>query len=296
MSRGRRRRTSWLPYLLLLPAILYVGLLVIVPLVQGVMLSLTDARLLRPTRGDFVGLENFETVLNHSRFWGSVASTFIYTAGTVAGTLILGTTTAILMHRSFRMRGIVRAVLTFPYATPTVAVALVFAWLYAGNGVLNRGTAALGIGQVGWLTDPTYAMPSVIIATVWKVAPFVMLVVLAALQSVPEEVLEAARIDGADALNTFRLVILPHIAPTLRILALLMTIWSIRRFEIIYLLTGGGPVDSTNTLVINIYRTAFGDQRLGEAAAIGVISLIISLLVTTVFFIVDRRQAAKEAS
>src|SRR5690606_5448980 len=114
--------------------------------------------------------------------------------------------------------GFVRAVLTFPYATPTVAVALVFAWMYASNGILNHGTRALGIGQVGWLTDPRYAMWSVIAATVWKVAPFVMLVVLAALQSVPEELFEAARVDGSDALSTFRLVVVPHIAPTLRVL------------------------------------------------------------------------------
>jgi multiple sugar transport system permease protein len=296
VQKGGRRRATRLPYWLLLPAILYVALLVLVPLGQGIWLSLTDSRLLRPLKGDFIGLENFEDVVTHSRFWGSVFSTFLYTAGTVFGTLVLGTAAAVLMNRSFRARGIVRAILAIPYATPTVAVALVFAWIYAANGVLNTGTAAIGIGEVGWLTDPQYAMPSVIVATVWKVAPFVMLVVLAALQSVPEEVLEASRIDGANAADTFRFVVLPHIGPTLRILALLMTIWSIRRFEVIYLLTGGGPVDSTNTLVINIYRTAFGDQRLGEASAIGVISLLISLLVTIVFFVVERRQAAKEES
>jgi multiple sugar transport system permease protein len=294
-SAPPRRRRPLLGYLLILPAMVYVCLLVVVPLAQGLAMSLRDTRLLRPSGGDFVGLENFETILARDQFVGSVFSTLLYTAGTVVGTLVLGTAAALLINRSFRLRGFVRAVLTFPYATPTVAVALVFAWMYASNGILNHGTRALGIGQVGWLTDPRYAMWSVIAATVWKVAPFVMLVVLAALQSVPEELFEAARVDGSDALSTFRLVVVPHIAPTLRVLALLMTIWSIRRFEIIYLLTGGGPVDSTNTLVINIYRTAFSDQKLGEAAAIGVVSLAISLAVTVVFFLVDRREARKEA-
>lgn len=294
-ARARRaRQRSPLAYLLILPALTYVTMLVIVPLAQGVRMSLHDARLLQPTGGEFVGLDNFSTVVTDDKFWNSVVSTFAYTGGTVLGTLVMGTAAALLVNRSFRGRGWVRAILTFPYATPTVAVALVFAWMYASNGVLNRGTTALGIGQVGWLTDPDYAMWSVITATVWKVAPFVMLVVLAALQSVPDEVREAARVDGADALSTFRLVVLPHIAPTLRIVALLMTIWSIRRFEVIYLLTGGGPVGTTNTLVINIYRTAFSDQRLGEAAAIGVISLVISLLVTLVFYTVDRREARRE--
>lgn len=296
LSATRRRRRSPLAYLLILPALLYVTLLVLVPLGQGVRMSLHDSRLLNPTGGDFVGLENFETVVTDDRFWNSVLSTFLYTGGTVLGTLILGTAAALLVNRPFAGRTWVRAILAFPYATPTVAVALVFAWMYASNGVLNRGATVLGVGQVGWLTDPDYAMWSVIGGTVWKVGPFVMLIVLAALQSVPDEVREAARVDGADALSVFRLVVLPHIAPTLRIVALLMTIWSIRRFEVIYLLTGGGPVDTTNTLVINIYRTAFSDQRLGEAAAIGVISLMISLLVTVGFFVIDRREIRKEGA
>jgi multiple sugar transport system permease protein len=207
----------------------------------------------------------------------------------------LGTVAALALNRAFVGRTVVRAILTFPYAMPTIAAVLVFIWIYnPSSGVLNDVAGVFGIGEIGWLTDLQYGMMSVLIATIWKVFPFVMLVVLAALQSVPDELREATRIDGADGLSTFRAVVLPHIMPTLRIVALLMTIWSIRRFEIIYLLTGGGPVETTNTLVVSIYRRAFSDLELGTAAALGMLGVVLSLVVTVVFFIVDRRESRKE--
>src|SRR5690606_9634939 len=116
---------------------------------------------------------------------------------------------------------------------------------------------------------------------------------LAALQSVPDELYEASRVDGADAYSTFVAVVLPHLLPTMRVVALLMTIWSIRRFEIIWLLTGGGPVDATNTIVINVYRQAFANSQLGMAAAIGMLGLVLSLAVTVVYFLIELRSERK---
>lgn len=294
----RRRRKSELGgYLYIAPALLYLVALLLVPLARGLQLSLTDTKLVNPTGGRFVGADNYVELLGSDAFWASLFATLLYTAATVIFAVGLGTFAAVLINRAFRGRAIVRAILTFPYAMPTVAVALIYVWIYnQSGGVLNRSLGVLGIGQQGWLTDPSWGMFSVVLATVWKVFPFVMLVMLAALQAVPDELYEAARIDGAGRLSTFRAVVLPQLAPTLRIVALLMTIWSIRRFEIIFLLTGGGPVDSTNTLVVNIYRSAFSDQNLGTAAAIGALGLLVSLLVTVVFFTVERRQTRKENS
>lgn len=291
---------SWLsrslPYFFIGPALAYLAVLVALPLGQGVQLSFTDTRLINPDGGNFVGLENYNELLASARFWNSFIVTVVYTTATVVFSLILGTLAAVLINKPFRGRAFSRAVLTFPYATPNVAVALIFIWMYnQSGGVLNQAIRVLGFGQVGWLEDPDYGMISVVMATLWKVTPFVMLVMLAALQSVPDELYEATKIDGADSLSTFRAVVLPHVMPTIRIVALLMTIWSIRRFEIIYLLTGGGPVESTNTLVINIYQQAFNQQNLGVAAAIGVLGLLLSLAVTAVFFAVDRRANAKDA-
>ncbi|WP_232805577.1 carbohydrate ABC transporter permease [Glycomyces xiaoerkulensis] len=274
---------------------LYLVVFLVVPLLQGIAMSFTDAKLINPTGGDPVGVDNYASTLTADRFWNSLLATVLYTTATVAGTVVLGTAAAVLVNRAFRGRALLRSLLAFPYAMPTVAVALVFAWMYnQSNGAFNRGLGILGIGETGWLTDPDWGMASVVAATVWKVFPFVMLVVLAALQSVSAELYEAARIDGADALNTFRSIVLPHLAPTLRIVALLMTIWSIRRFEIIFLLTGGGPVETTNTLVINVYRTAFSDQNLGVAATVGALGLVVSLAVTCVFLLVERRETKRE--
>lgn len=292
-----RRRPDWGRYVFIVPAIAYITVFAIVPMLRGLWLSFTDTKLINPSGGDFIGLENYTFLLGSNPFWNTILTTVVYTAVTVVCSLILGTGAALALNRAFKGRAIARALMTFPYAMPTVAASLIFIWIYnPASGVLNEVVGGFGIGQIGWLTDPQFGLFSVLLATVWKVFPFVMLVVLAALQSVPDELHEATRIDGADALSSFRAIVLPHIMPTLRVVALLMTIWSIRRFEIIYLLTGGGPVETTNTVVVSIYRRAFSDQDLGTAAALGMLGLVLSLIVTVAFFFVERRETRKEAS
>ena len=294
--RPRRRAASLAPYLFVGAAALYLLLFTAVPVVRGLWFSVTDAVLLNPNGGRFVGAENYAELLTEARFWGSVGTTLLYTAATVVGSIVLGTVAAVAINEGIRGRAIFRALLTVPWAVPSVSVVLVFIWIYnVESGVANAGLRGLGIGEQGWLIDPALGLLSVSIASIWKVFPFVMLVVLAALQSVPAELREAARVDGADAFNVFKSAVVPHVIPTIRVVALLMTIWSIRRFEIIYLLTGGGPIDATNTIVISVYREAFQNSDLGRAAAIGILGLCLSMVVTVVYFLVDRREARKEA-
>ncbi|GAA2401192.1 sugar ABC transporter permease [Actinomadura vinacea] len=293
-SRGGRVIT-WAPYAFAAAAAGYLLVFTAIPLLRGVQLGFTDTRLLNPVGGEGTGLHNYSKLLADSAFWSSVWTTLVYTAGTVAGSLFLGTGAALLVNRAFAGRTLARVLLTLPWAVPTVAAALLFRWIYNDQtGVANSATRALGIGAQGWLTDPSVGMIAVLGATIWKVTPLVMLVVLAALQSIPDELYESTRIDGADALSAFRAVAWPALLPTLRVVALLMTIWSFRRFEVIWLLTGGGPADATNTLVINVYRTAFSDSRLGMAAAIGVLGLVLSLAVTVVYFVAERRSERTE--
>jgi multiple sugar transport system permease protein len=297
-SRSRfRRGPDWAPYAFAATAALYLLLFTGVPLFKGLDLSFTDTRLLNPEGGNYIGFENYQSLLASGTFLKSVGTTLVYTAGTVVLSLTLGTAAAVVINRAFPGRTLARAILTFPWAVPTVAVVLVFRWIYNdANGVANNVTSALGLGSPGWLTDPGMGMISVLIATVWKVTPFVMLVVLAALQSVPDELYEASRVDGADGLSTFKTIVLPALMPTLRVVALLMTIWSFRRFEIIWLLTGGGPADATNTIVINVYRQAFGNSQLGLAAAVGMLGLILSLAVTIVYFFAEKRADLKSGA
>lgn len=269
----------------------------LVPLLTGVRLSFTDTRLLNPQGGDYVGLENYESLAGSGRFWSSVVTTLVYTALSVIGSVALGLASAVVINRAFPGRTLARAVMVMPWAVPTVALALIFRWIYNdSNGVANSITGALGLGSPGWLTDPTYGMAAVVIATVWKLSPFVMLIMLAALQSVPEELYESTRVDGADAYTTFKSIVLPFVMPTLRVVTLLMTIWSLRRFEVIWLLTGGGPSDATNTIVINVYREAFNNSQLGYAAAMGMLGLLLSLIVTVIYFLLERRSARQNGA
>lgn len=283
-------------YLFLFPAVVYLAIFTVFPLIRGLMLSFTATKLVNPAGGRPVGAENYEYLLSSDKFWTSVVTTLLYTLFTVVFSVGIGTAGALLLNTAFKGRGIIRAIATIPWAVPTVAAALIFVWIYNNEqGILNRTTSALGMGQHGWLVDPQYGLFAVTLATVWKLTPLVMLVMLSALQSVPQELREATWVDGATRFQSFLAVTLPHLMPTLRVITLLMTIWSIRRFEIIFLITGGGPLDVTNTLVVNVYRTAFQDQNLGRAAAIGALGLVLSLLVTVVYFIVEQIQERQES-
>lgn len=296
-GRRRGRRTEhWAPYLFVAAAALYLLFLTAIPMLRGLWFSLTDSNLLNPDGGAFVGAENYQQLLSDEKFYSSLATTLLYTAGTVVGSLLLGSIAAVAINDRIRGRAFFRAILTIPWAVPSVAVVLVFIWIYnVDSGVANQGLRALGIGEQGWLIDPKLGLLAVTMASVWKVFPFVMLVVLAALQSVPAELKEAARVDGADTFSIFKATVLPHLLPTVRVVALLMTIWSIRRFEIIYLLTGGGPINSTNTIVISVYREAFQNSNLGKAAALGILGLCLSMIVTVIYFIFDRRESRKDS-
>lgn len=289
-SRTGKARNPLAPYLFIGAGFLYLAVFAGIPLLKGLDLSFTDTQLLNPSGGTYIGFDNYTALLGSDAFLRSVFTTLVYTFFTVVGSLLIGTVSAVVLNRAFPGRVLARAVMVMPWAVPTVAVVLVFRWIFNdSSGVANAAFSGLGIGARGWLTDPHYGMISVLIATVWKVAPFVMLVVLASLQSVPEELYEATRVDGADMYSTFKSVVLPFLMPTLRIVALLMTIWSFRRFEIIWLLTGGGPVDATNTIVINVYRQAFSNSQLGIAAAVGMLGLVLSLIVTLVYFFLEMR-------
>jgi multiple sugar transport system permease protein len=260
-------------------------------------MSCPDTRPPRPTDGTFIGLGNYIHLLHDPQFYTTMRVTIVYTLATVVIGVLLGVISALAMDRPFRGRSILRAILLFGWAVPNVAATLIWLWMFNGpSGVLNTVALALGFDRIPWLTSVQMAFPSLLMVTVWQVAPFVMLVVLAALQSVPEEVREAARVDGADALNVFRHVTLPHITPTVQLVALLVAVWSIRRFDVIYLLTGGGPIGTTSTIVVQLRLTAFEAYDLGLASAYGVVGLALALTVALVNYTFERgreRRAAK---
>lgn len=290
-ERGRFRWRSLLPYAFVLPPMIYLCVFMFWPLVREMAISLTRTRLTNPNGGRFVGLRNYEALLHDPGFYNVLWVTVFYAAASVVFGVTIGVIAALAINRPFRFRPAARAILLFGWAVPTVAATLIWLWMYnEQSGVFNEITEATGLGRIAWLTSQDWAMTSILITTTWQVAPFVMLVVLAALQSVPEEVREAARVDGADPLNVFRTVTLPHIRPAIQLVALLVAVWSIRRFELIYLLTGGGPLDSTATLVVKLRQEAFERYDLGTAAAYGAVGLVLALVVAGIHFGFERHR------
>lgn len=289
-----RRRLPRLPapYLFLAPAVVYVLIFLAYPIGRGVSLSFTDATILDPTGGDFIGLGNYAKLLTSLGFWHTVEVTTVYATVSVVGVVCVGMAAALLMNWRFRGRGLFRTAVAVPWASPEVAVTLIFAWIFNdqyGVAQFLVHKTHLVSAQLGWLDSPSLALPVILLITIWKVFPFTALVLLAALQSIPADLYEAAHVDGARGLATFRNVVLPGIAPTLLVLVLLLTIWSLRRFTLIWIMTQGGPVDATNTLVVDVYRETFKNFELGYGAAIGMLGLMVSLLATAMYLVFERR-------
>lgn len=266
------------------------------PIVRGVYLSLTETSLLSPNVSRFVGLANFDRLLDSALFGKTLLITLVYAGGSVVGAIGLGLVAALLMNSDFSGRGLARSVILVPWATPQVAVALVFVWIFNPDyGVLNFALKSVGVihEDVLWLNDPHVAMFSVLLVTVWKIFPFSALVLLAALQSIPASHEEAARVDGVTGLAMLSEITFPGIRRTVLVLVLFLTIWSLRRFELIWLLTRGGPVRATNTLVIDLYREAFINTRLGQGAAIGVVGFLASIVITVAYYRLERAAARR---
>jgi len=287
----------WVPYLFIGPLALYLLLLQFYPLVQELLLSFTSTSLLSPRDHTYVGLDNYRNLIAASDFHQVLLVTFVYTIACVVLAVGLGLAAAMLLDQPFRGRGVARALVTIPWAAPPVAVALVFVWIFnAQYGVFNFVLRSLGFesGQENWLDSPELALPAILITTIWQIFPFAAVVILAALQGVSSELREAAIIDGADRLSVFGAVVWPTIRPSVALLALFLTIWSIRRFDLIWLMTQGGPIGATETLVIKLYREGFVYRDLGQAASVGMIGVAIALLVTFVYFHFTRRAEIAE--
>ncbi len=291
----RRRRSPlgsrWTPYVFLLPAAAYIFVFQAVPLVQEIYLSFTRTNLLNPTRSVWVGLENYEKIFASAGFQQTLLTTLVYVIACVVGAVGSGLGVALLLNGRFPGRGIARALVTVPWAAPGIATALIATWmLNAQYGIITRVLRALGVdvGESGILDNPDLALTAILATTIWQLFPFVAVVLLSALQSVPAELTEAAEMDGANRWWTFRVVTWQVIKPTVGLVALLMTIWSLRRFELIWLMTRGGPLGTTRTLVIDLYSQAFDSKQLGNAAAIGMVGIVIALIVVVGSRLVSR--------
>lgn len=297
ITLSHRKTESWSPYVLAGPALFFLALFLGYPMIRGFMLSFTETSLLAPQNSTFIGLANFTKLIAEPSTWNAIWITVIYAAGSVIGALVIGLFAALIMNMPLKGRGLIRSVVTLPWAVPPVAVALIFVWMFNNQyGVINFLLNRTGFSSLyfHWLDNPNLALVALYMVTIWMTFPISALILLAALQSVPTELYEASRVDGAGLFNRFRYVTYPGIKPRLYVLALFLTIWALRRFDIIWVLTGGGPVGKTSTIVVQLYREAFENQNLGFASALGSIGLVLSMIVTIIYFRVNRRVEAAE--
>jgi len=257
------------------------------PLVRAFMMSLHKIILIRPQLGEpFVGLENYLTVLRSQYFANALWQTFVWTSTNLVGQLVLGLLIALLLNTSFPGRTLARSVMLIPWVTPSVVAVLTWKWMYDGQfGVINSFLVRMGLIEKGvaWLGNTGTAMGAVLIESIWKGTPFVLVMLLAGLQAIPAELLDSASVDGASGLQRFRYVTLPFLRPTLIIAATLTTIYSFNNFNSIWLMTEGGPLRATETLTIFTYKLAFRSFDMGSATAAGVLTFLILLAFVVVF-------------
>jgi len=279
-----------LPYLLILPALLLECVFVLYPIMRGSLVSLENF-------DGSIGLDNYRYMWSDPDFWRMLGHTLTYTLTVDVLVLTVALAVALLMNWSFPGRGVVRSILTVPWAIPDVPVAIAFVFMLDPSfGVFNRLVRLLPFvdQNPNWLLDPTLAMAAGIIVTVWKGFPFYSLVLLAALQNVPDELYDAARVDGAGPIGQFLHVTIPGIRDTIALLAVLAFIFATQQFTLIWLITGGGPVDATTTLAPAIYMQAFRFYNFGYAGAIAVVGFFISALATIAFIFIQRRLAREQ--
>jgi multiple sugar transport system permease protein len=278
--RRARAVDSAIAYLFILPALLIIFTFQYLPAFDVFRLSLTNRLLLRPN-SKFIGLDNFKRLFEDERFWNSVWNTFYFVAGSVPLQIILALVLAIALSRKLRTTGLFRTIFFLPVVSSMVAVSVVWEWLYHPSlGVINEVITSLGGSAIPWLQSKAWAMPAIILLVVWKGTGYYMVIYLAGLMDIPSEYYEAARIDGASRWSLFRHITWPLLAPTTYLIMILQVINSFQVFTVVYVMTGGGPVRSTEVALYYMYDRAFQSLEFGYASAISVVVFLFLVLVT----------------
>jgi multiple sugar transport system permease protein len=258
------------PWILLLPAFVSLGSVSFYPIVNGLYLSFTNRSLITQDN-DFVGLSNYVQLLADPPFWNAWWHTIWFTTASTGLETLIGLCMALILCESFSGRGVIRAAMLVPWAMPTVVTSKMFGWLFDGqHGIINFMLNQVGLidQNVNWYGSPDTALTTIILADVWKTTPFMALLLLTGLQTVPKSLVEAARIDGASAWTIFWNIRLPLLLPTLLIAGLFRALDAFRVFDLVYVLTGGGPADSTETLSTLSYKVLFSTLQFGYGSAV----------------------------
>ena len=265
---------KYAPYLFLLPSAVVLVIFFFIPFFQTFLLSFLDysTNIYKP---EFIGLANYIKLFHNPVFYKVLWNTFIYLFVAVPILAIFPLFLAVLINQKIRGVTLYKILIYLPVIVSIVVAAIAFKWLYADQGILNYVVTSLGFKSIGWLTDPNYVLYSVIIVTIWKGIGYYMIIYLASLMSVPNELYEACDIDGANFLTKHLTVTVPHIMPTIALVTTISAISAMKVFAEIYVMTKGGPLNSSKTIVYYIYERAFENLDLGFASAMAVVLLVI---------------------
>jgi multiple sugar transport system permease protein len=282
LDLARPSRRHWLGYLLLAPAVLLIGFIIVYPLFVSLDLSFQNVGIPRlgQARRPFT-TDNYQRLFASEDFWRACWVTLKLIVIVTSACFVLGLGTALLVNNRFKGRSIARLLVALPWAVPEVIAVVIFAWVFDSSfGLMNWLLIQLGItsSMVNWFSEPAAAFALVCVVMIWKGYPFVSIMMLAGLQSIPEDFYHAARVDGASAWQRLWNITIPCLMPVLGVTLVLVMLWVFRDFSIIYVLTGGGPLKATQTLSIMTYEQAFGFFKMGYASAIGIVTLIICVI------------------
>ena len=277
---------DYVRWIFVLPAILIVGILLIYPIFSSLYYSLTTKHLIRPVY-NFIGVQNYIDVLTDPKFFKAFLNSILWTVSSLVGQVFIGFTAALCINRVVHFKGVYRTLMIIPWAFPSIVIALSWKWILNGvSGFLPNILVQLGICNElpQFLSDSSMVFITLILINVWFGAPMIMVNVLSALQTVPQDQYEAAQIDGASKWQQFIHITFPHIKVVVGLLVVLRTIWIFNNFDIIYLLTGGGPADKTMTVPIYAYNMGWGTKLLGKSSAVTMLLLLFLLFICMIYF------------
>ncbi|WP_254546701.1 carbohydrate ABC transporter permease [Halomarina pelagica] len=275
---------TWLGVGLVLPATLLLCVIVLYPTLRGISLAFLEKSLLHPNSAEFVALQNFSRMASDPTFWLALKNTVLLTGVAVSLEYLLGLGLALVLKQKVPGMSIFRSVSMVTWVLPIVVMVIIFQWMVQLDyGIVNVVLGALGLPTKYWFGSTTWAFPLITVMHVWRNMPFFAIALLASMKSIPESQYEAARMDGASPLQQFRYITLPQISYVSMIMIVLHVIFTFNNFDIVYLSTGGGPLQSTEVLATYVYKQAFGSYALGYAASIGVVMLVLMLSFTVVY-------------
>lgn len=276
----------FLGYVLIAPVVIIIVVLIFYSIARGGFVSLQE-KMLGVPNPEFVGLKNYIEVFKDNIFRLSFKQSMIWTISSLISQIIIGMLLALLLNKKFKGRFFFRGLLIVPWVTPVIVMATIFKWMMNGlYGILNQILVNFKLIEtsLGWFSDPKLALPLLIGINIWRGSPFMMLMFLAGLQAIPNEIKDAARVDGTSTIQEFFYITLPFLKRIIIVVVLIFFLWNFNNFDLIYLLTNGGPGYSTFTLPVYVYSLAFESFKSGQASAVSIIMFVILAIISLLYF------------